>query len=131
MRALRGSRHLTQNTMVHWFTWIGCTLGVCLTAYILASAIPVFNGIVSLSGAAFGTLQSFQPMGAMWFYDNWKRPERGWKWKCGVVWSAFVILSGTFIMIAGTYGSIVSIIDSYNADGRVAAWSCADNSGSS
>lgn len=33
-------------------------------------------------------------------------------------------------MIAGTYGSVVGIIDSYAASGGSAAWSCADNSGS-
>lgn len=48
-----------------------------------------------------------------------------------VCWSVFVIVIGTFMMIAGTYGSIVSIMDSYKANGGSAAWSCADNSNSS
>lgn len=47
-----------------------------------------------------------------------------------VTWSVFVIVSGTFLMIGGTYGSVVSIIDSYKEDGGSAAWSCADNSNS-
>lgn len=33
-------------------------------------------------------------------------------------------------MVAGTYGSVVSIIDSYKESGGSAAWSCADNSNS-
>lgn len=101
-------------------------------AYLFASAIPVFNGIVSLAGAMFGSLLSFQPMGCMWLYDNWSRgkvsPTLGWRLM--VCWSVFVILAGSFLMVAGTYGSLVGIIDSYRAVGGTAAWSCADNSGS-
>ena len=36
-------------------------------------------------------------------------------------WSVFVIAIGSFMMVAGTYGSVVSIIDSYNASGRLSA----------
>ena len=45
-------------------------------------------------------------------------------------WSVFVIAIGSFMMVGGTYGSVVSIIDSYNASGGSSAWSCADNSNS-
>ncbi|KAB8203954.1 transmembrane amino acid transporter protein-domain-containing protein [Aspergillus parasiticus] len=130
VRLLQGSEHLTANTLQHWATWLGCTFGATLIAYIIASAIPVFNSLVSLVGALFGTLMSFQPMGCMWLYDNWKRNkrERNLRWYFMVAWSLFVILSGTFLMVAGTYGSIVEVIDSYKDSGGSAAWSCADNS---
>ncbi|KAH9236716.1 hypothetical protein K456DRAFT_1747986 [Colletotrichum gloeosporioides 23] len=132
VRFLRNSKHLASNLFVHWATWLGCNVGVCLLAYILASAIPVFNGIVSLSGALFGTLLSFQPMGCMWLYDNWARKENPTiRWRLMVAWSVFVIVAGTFMMIAGTYGAVVGIVDSYKADGGSSAWSCADNSNSS
>lgn len=100
-----------------------------MIAYIIASAIPVFGGLVSLIGALLGTLMSFQPMGCMWLYDNWKA-ERKLKWKLMVCWSVFVVVSGTFLMVAGTYGSVISIINSYKASGGSAPWSCADNSNS-
>lgn len=116
---------------MHWASWVGCTFTITLVAYLIASGIPVFGGLVSLIGALLGTLLSFQPMGCMWLYDNWGREksERDKKWMAMVAWSAFVVLSGSFLMIAGTYGSIVSIIDSYKANGGSGAWSCADNSG--
>lgn len=47
-----------------------------------------------------------------------------------VFWCAFVLISGTFLIIAGTYGSVTAIIDSYRETGGSAAWSCADNSNS-
>ncbi|KAJ5087349.1 hypothetical protein N7456_010965 [Penicillium angulare] len=129
---LHGSPHLTKPTLIHWTAWIGCTFGIAVIAYIVASAIPVFNNLVSLVGALLGTLMSFQPMGFMWLYDNWSqgKAERSIKWILMVCWCIFVIVSGTFLMISGTYGSIVSIIDTYNQSGGSAAWSCSDNSNS-
>lgn len=130
MRFLRGSTHLARNTPTHWITWLGCTVGNTIVAYVVASAIPVFGGLVSLVGALLGTLMCLQPMGAMWLYDHW-RDARNMKWKLLVVWSIFIIVAGWFLTIAGTYGSIVGIINSYKASGGSAAWSCADNSNSS
>jgi hypothetical protein len=101
-----------------------------LTSYVIASAIPVFGGLVSLFGALLETLMSFQPMGFMWLYDNWSRPEKGTKWQLMVAWSVFVIVVGTFLMIGGTYGSVVEIMSAYKESGGSAAWSCADNSNS-
>ncbi|KAJ9324406.1 hypothetical protein DTO027B5_4257 [Paecilomyces variotii] len=132
VRILQGSRHLVANTVVHWITWLGCTFGIAVTAYIIASAIPVFGSLVSLVGALLGTLMAFQPMGCMWLYDNWSRGKLATdrKWALMVCWSVFVVLSGTFLMVGGAYGSIVSIIDTYRESGGSAAWSCADNSNS-
>ncbi|KAJ5454757.1 transmembrane amino acid transporter protein-domain-containing protein [Penicillium daleae] len=132
IRLLQGSRHLTANTVVHWVSWLGCTLGITVVAYIIASAIPVFNNLVSLIGALLGTMMSFQPMGCMWLYDHWSqgKMDRSPKWILMVCWSIFIVLSGTFLMIAGTYGSVVSIVNSYRESGGPAAWSCADNSNS-
>jgi hypothetical protein len=129
---LQGSRNLTANTAVHWVSWLSCTLGITVVAYIIASAIPVFNNLVSLIGALLGTIMSFQPMGCMWLYDNWShgKADKSLKWTLMVCWSIFVVISGTFLMIAGAYGSVVGIIDSYRKSGGSAAWSCADNSNS-
>ncbi|EON62596.1 hypothetical protein W97_01820 [Coniosporium apollinis CBS 100218] len=132
VRLLRGTHHLSENTFRHWATWLGCTGGIAIIAYVIASAIPVFGGLVSLVGALLGTLMSFQPMGCMWLYDNWStfKAERTTKLTLMVCWAVFVVVSGTFLMIGGTYGSIVGIMDSYKASGGSAAWSCADNSNS-
>lgn len=104
---------------------IGCTAGATIISYIIASAIPVFGGLVALIGALFGTLLGFQPMGFMWLYDNANRERRFSLQAC---WAMFVIAAGTFLMIAGTYGAVVDIIKSY--DSGSSSWSCADNSNS-
>ncbi|KAF4456145.1 hypothetical protein F53441_1629 [Fusarium austroafricanum] len=130
VRLLRNTQHLTSNSAIHWGTWLGCTFGVSMIAYIIASAIPIFYPLISLIGALIGTLMCFQTMGFMWFYDNWEKRTTSLTWLSACGWSTFVIASGTLLMVAGTYGSIQGIIDAYNAAGGSGAWSCADNSNS-
>ncbi|KAL4895345.1 transmembrane amino acid transporter protein-domain-containing protein [Aspergillus ambiguus] len=129
VRILRGSVHLTSNSMVHWTTWISCTFGSTVVAYVIASGITVFGSLLSLIGALLGSFLAFQPAGCMWFYDNWNKP-RTWKWYILAFWSAFLIIGGTFMTVAGTYGSVVNIIESLHAGGGTRPWSCADNSNS-
>ncbi|KAJ5485540.1 hypothetical protein N7539_005528 [Penicillium diatomitis] len=130
VRLLKGSRHLTANTLTHWITWLACTFSVTLIAYIIASSIPVFGDLVSLVGALLGTPMCFQPMGGMWLYDNWSKGKthRTTRWKWMVCWSIFVIVAGFFLMVAGTYGSVLSIVNSYRTNGGTSAWTCANNS---
>ncbi|KAM0302685.1 hypothetical protein ACHAPM_004687 [Fusarium culmorum] len=131
VRILRGSEHLTANTFTHWATWLSMIFGTALFAYIIANAIPVFGSLVSLVGALLGTLQAFQPYGCFWLYDNWRKgkQEKSLRWILMVAWSIFVIVSGTFLMIAGTYGSVIGVIESGKKGGG-RPWSCADNSNS-
>lgn len=58
---MRDSPHLNKNTPKHWIVWLGCVIGCTLISYVIASAIPVFGGLISLIGALFGTFMSMQP----------------------------------------------------------------------
>ncbi|KAF5592594.1 neutral amino acid permease [Fusarium pseudocircinatum] len=127
LRALRGSDHLHRNSLIHWGTWLGCTAGVTIIAYIIASAIPVFDPLVSLIGASFGVFLCFQPFGCMWLHDNWRSRNRSLRWKGKCAWSIFIIIIGTFLMIGGTFGSIEGLIFA-TTNGHGAAWGCTDNS---
>ena len=74
-----------------------------------------------------------QPMGAMWLYDNWGKgrgQHKSIRWMLTALWSVILIVVGTFLMVAGTYGSVVGIMDAYSESGGSAAFSCADNSNS-
>ncbi|KAL2842699.1 transmembrane amino acid transporter protein-domain-containing protein [Aspergillus pseudoustus] len=133
VRLLRGSSHLTSNSFTHWATWLSCTLGCTLIAYVIASGIPVFNDLVSLIGALLGAFLAYPPTGCMWFYDSWslrKTTDRPWSWRLLACWNVFIIVLGTFIMVAGTYGAIVGIIKSLREGGGSRPWTCADNSNS-
>lgn len=45
-------------------------------------------------------------------------------------WSVFVVILGSFLMVAGTYGSVLGIIEASKAAAGSSAWSCSDNSNS-
>ncbi|KAJ5339535.1 transmembrane amino acid transporter protein-domain-containing protein [Penicillium brevicompactum] len=130
VRILRGSEHLTANSIKHWATWLGCTFAITTSSYLIASGIPIFGDLISLIGALLGTFMSFQPMGCMWLYDNWKsgREQPNLKWIFLSAWNVLIIVGGTFLMVAGTYASVVNIIASSKAASGASAWSCADNS---
>ncbi|KAF5254295.1 hypothetical protein FANTH_897 [Fusarium anthophilum] len=127
LRVLRNSVHLHRNNLIHWGTWLGCIGGVTILAYIIASAIPVFDPLVSLIGASFGVFLCFQPFGFMWLYDNWRYRSRSLRWRVKIAWSIFIIIIGTFLMIGGIFGSIDGLI-SATTNGDGGPWSCADNS---
>jgi hypothetical protein len=80
---------------------------------------------VGLIGALFGTLLSLcvhlpdaellltldsQTMAVMWIYDNRNSLSKGTvKHKLLMGWNIFIIVIGTFIQVAGCYGSGVAI----------------------
>ncbi|WWC57926.1 uncharacterized protein I303_100461 [Kwoniella dejecticola CBS 10117] len=136
VRVLRGSKHLASNSPTHWITWLGCVGGCATFAYIISSSIPIFSTLVSLIGAFLGPILCLIPIGAMWFYDHYRWADRKVnnpntiKFKLLAGWNIAIIIIGFFILIAGTYGSVVNIMDSFKNGETTGVWSCADNSGS-
>lgn len=118
--------HLTNNSLIHWTVWLGSTITSTVVAYVVASMLPEFGSLVSLVGALFGTSMCFQPMGTMWLHDNWHK-TRTTKWRCGVAWAVFVIIAGTSLMVAGMYGSVVEILNSYKASGGSTTFGSVDD----
>ncbi|WVR06193.1 hypothetical protein IAU60_003223 [Kwoniella sp. DSM 27419] len=133
VRILKGSRHLTSNSFVHWAVWLSCTGGCAIIAYIIASAIPIFGGLVGLIGASFGTFLCIMVMSALWLHDKgWGRNfslDSGMT-KFLILFNVFLVILSAYLIVSGTYGSVQDIINSYNADGGQSAWSCKDNSNS-
>ncbi|ORY89303.1 putative amino acid transporter [Leucosporidium creatinivorum] len=130
LRLLRGTPHLTANTVRHWVTWEGCIFVCVLISYLFASAVSNFSSIIGLIGALLGTFLCMQGMAISRLYDEGQDIKNGKRrnWLL-TSWCLFVLAVGTFITVAGTYASVVSIIDVYRTSPG-AAWSCDDNSGS-
>ncbi|GAA5944908.1 hypothetical protein JCM10213_001811 [Rhodosporidiobolus nylandii] len=133
VRILRNSKHLNSSTKTHWVTWLACTFGCLLFSFIICEVIPVFDGLVSLVGALFGAVCTLIAETLMYLWDTRARmrvkEQRTPAVWFGVVFNSLLLLVGCFVLVAGTYGSVVSIKDSYAA-GTSGVFSCADNSGS-
>ncbi|CAO1613365.1 unnamed protein product [Sympodiomycopsis kandeliae] len=55
VRILRGTKHLTTSTPIHWATWLGSYVVVIALAFVLAAAIPIFDQLLSLIGSTAGS----------------------------------------------------------------------------
>lgn len=128
VRFLRGSRHLTDNSVTHWVVWLGCTSGCGLLGWLLAEAIPFYTSLVSLIGSL-----GFAPLGVclppfLWFslHRDYRRGNAGQQ----ALWyfHVFILLVGLLITVGGTYANIANIVAQLQAGNVGSAFSCADNS---
>ncbi len=134
VRILRGSHHLSHNTPTHWAVWLGTVIFTAILSYVIASAIPFFNDLISLVGSIFGVAFCFSLEGAMYIHLIWpgykdRTLRSRWFW-LAVALNAFLVLLGFFVMVGGTYASVLAIRDSFNEGLVGQPFSCADNSAS-
>lgn len=129
VRILRNSTHLQKNTLVHWGTWLGCTIGLGAMAFVLAQAIPIFSFLIALTGSVcFAPLAIMLP-GWLWLHDHSEYRRGGVGKKVVYYAHCFLILVGAFTCVGGTYAVIKMIIAAYDSGVIGSAFSCADNSG--
>ncbi|KAK4997416.1 hypothetical protein LTR66_003152 [Elasticomyces elasticus] len=106
------------NTVTHWVTWLGCTLGLAAVSFILAEAIPIFSYLLALTGSiCFSPLAMMLP-GWLWLYDHygWRKGSVSQMAVYWLHWS--LILLGAFFFVGGTYGGVELISQAY-ADGLI------------
>ncbi|KAF8852436.1 hypothetical protein BDZ45DRAFT_749615 [Acephala macrosclerotiorum] len=101
VRILRGSENLQDNSMVHWGTWLGSTIGTTALAFIIL-VIPAL-------------------MVLYMDRDNHKSGKRKMA-VCGL--HLFTIDLGSFITVSGTYTTVQSIIDAYSSGTVAEAFTC-------
>ncbi|KAK6076788.1 N amino acid transport system protein 9 [Seiridium cupressi] len=129
VRMLRGTKHLQSNTAIHWATWLGCSIGVGVIAFILAEAIAIFNYLIALTGSICFAPMAISVPGILWLYD-FSEYRKGSLWqKTQYFFHIFLILLGIFVCIGGTYSTVLSIKAAYASGEIGSAFSCADNSG--
>ncbi|KAJ3546898.1 hypothetical protein NM208_g1784 [Fusarium decemcellulare] len=124
VRILRNSTHLQSNTITHWSTWLGSTLGISAIAFITAEAIPFFSYLIGLiaSFCCAPTCFIFPALMAL-YMDKGNHTSSKLKMALFAL-HIFTALLGAFITVAGSYTSIQSIINAYN-DGIVGgAFTC-------
>ncbi|KAI2625752.1 amino acid transporter [Hypoxylon sp. NC1633] len=131
VRILRNTRHLQSNTLIHWATWLGCSISFGAVAFVLAEAIAIFNYLIALGGSICFAPMGLTIPGILWLSDFWHyRSGTLWQ-RTQFVFHWFLVLLGIFLAVGGTYSAILSIKEAY-AIGLVGApFTCADNSNSS
>ena len=157
VRILRGTSHLESNTITHWGVWAG-SMGVTVVfAFIIVGVIPFFDDFLSLVGAlvnpvftnvlpgfmmlffiarkppkAVGIIRNVETEDSTspkrWLPEAFKASRNGWKETVALIIACFLILSGGFIIVGGTYATVLSIQASYDKGTVSGVFSCVDNS---
>ena len=63
-----------------------------------------------------------------WLVGSFKAHRKGWKYTMVLILGCFMIISGMFIIIGGTYSTVLSIQASYDKGAVGGVFSCSDNS---
>jgi hypothetical protein len=114
VRVLGKSRHLQANTVVHWGTWFACTTILGALAFVLASAIPIFNYLIALVGSVcFAPLAMSLP-GWLWLHSHGHYRKGTLVQKIVYLLHIGLVLLGLFFLVGATYGVIQQIIDAYD-----------------
>ncbi|KAF4983843.1 hypothetical protein FDECE_17210 [Fusarium decemcellulare] len=157
VRILRGTRHLQSSTVKHWTVWISSMLVTVIFGFVIVGVVPFFGDFLSLVGALVNpvftnVLPGFMLMfyiarqptkvaeggvsnsekdmatGRHWLVDSLLAYKRSWKDAVLLAIGLFMILSGAFIIIGGTYSTVLSIKRSYDEGLVSGVFSCGDNS---
>lgn len=115
VRLLSKTRHLQSNTLVHWTVWLSCTTILGALAFVLASAIPIFNYLLALVGSiCFAPLAMSLP-GWLWLYDHGEYRKGNLVKKAVYGLHVGLVLLGVFFCVGATYGVVVQIVDAYDS----------------
>ncbi|KAK7047771.1 hypothetical protein VNI00_006099 [Paramarasmius palmivorus] len=127
-RLFKDSHHRHSNTFVGWSAWSGILAVTWVVAFIIAEVIPFFSDMLSLMSSLFDGWFGFifWAMAYLELNPGKKRWESTSK-SIQTVVNYFFILLGLYVLVAGTYVSIQSIIDSYHAQTVGGVFSCASN----
>lgn len=132
-RLFEGSRHKSEHTVVGWAAWAGILGATWLGAFIIAEVIPFFSDLLSLMSSLFDSFFGFIFWGVA--YIRMRRVDGGVNWLheqslygySMLALNIVIIIIGLFFLVAGTYTSVQSIIDSYNAGTVGGVFTCASN----
>ncbi|KAL8924068.1 MAG: hypothetical protein Q9208_004205 [Pyrenodesmia sp. 3 TL-2023] len=113
-RIFEGSRHKREHTVLGWSAWAGILAITWLVAFLVAETIPFFTDLLSLMSSLFDSFFGFIFWGTAYF--RMRRTEYGPRWItsrgirsiAGFILNVVIILTGFFMLTAGTYVSLIS-----------------------
>ncbi|EPQ53016.1 neutral amino acid permease [Gloeophyllum trabeum ATCC 11539] len=127
-RIFRNSHHRHSNTVTAWATWAAIVAATWALAFVIAEVIPFFSDMLSLMSSLFDGWFGFifWGMAYLTFYPGASKWAGPWR-TAETLLNYFLILVGLYMLVAGTYVSIQSIINDYHANLVGSAFSCASN----
>ncbi|KAL9607813.1 MAG: hypothetical protein Q9167_007307 [Letrouitia subvulpina] len=129
-RIFEGTRHKGNHTVIGWSAWAGILAITWILAFIVAEVIPFFSDLLSLMSSLFDSFFGFIFWGTAYFrmrradYGPGWVSRRGIRGLTGFVSNVIVILIGCYMLTAGTYATVQSIIDHYNAGTVKGVFAC-------
>ncbi|KAL5118271.1 hypothetical protein ACEQ8H_003781 [Pleosporales sp. CAS-2024a] len=132
-RVFAGSKHIGNHTLAGWLGWLAILGALWVLALIIAEVIPFFTDLLSLMSSLFDSFFGFLFWGVA--YMRLRRAQYGegfWKTRglrgyLGLVFNIGLCMVGLFFLTAGTYATVQSIVDGYEAASFGGAFSCQDN----
>ncbi|KAI0745069.1 transmembrane amino acid transporter protein-domain-containing protein [Earliella scabrosa] len=124
-RLFRDSRHLHSNTVVGWASWVGILAVTWILAFIISEVIPFFSDMLSLMSSLFDGWFGFifWGMAYLTLYPGKSRWAGPWR-SAETLLNYAIIVFGVYVLVAGTYVSVQSIIINYAGQ---TVFTCASN----
>ncbi|KAJ5247526.1 hypothetical protein N7468_002509 [Penicillium chermesinum] len=124
VRMFRGSDKMHSRSFFSIGTWVGICLGVWVVSWVVAESIPVFNDLLSLISALFGSWFSFGLPAIFWFHMNRGQYFKNYKKAFLTITNVFVLAIACAICGLGLWVSGAAI----HEDSGSGAWTCSASS---
>jgi hypothetical protein len=119
------SIHRQQHTVRGWSVWVAIVTGTWIIAFIIGESIPFFSDLLSLICSLFDSWFGFLLIAGCFFQLYWrKKRERTFIDHVEVGINVLMLVVGLFLLGAGTYASVQSIINSYNIGAIKTPFTC-------
>ncbi|KAL8831761.1 MAG: hypothetical protein Q9191_000689 [Dirinaria sp. TL-2023a] len=132
-RIFEGTRHKGSHTVIGWASWAGILAVLWIVAFIVAEVIPFFSDLLSLMSSLFDSFFGFIFWGTAYIrmrqadYGPGWISRRGIRGLSGFLLNVIIILIGLYMLSAGTYATVQSIIDNYRDNQFGSAFTCLSN----
>jgi hypothetical protein len=123
IRIFGNTKHAIRRTKLGTVAWVAITLGTWIIGLVIAESIPVFNSLLGLIAAAFGSWFSFGLPGLFWMWMYYGEWLRDWKQMCSFAATCVLLLTGACLFVVGLWASIDAIAN----ESATKPWTCTSN----
>ncbi|KAJ5948235.1 N amino acid transport system protein [Penicillium verhagenii] len=123
-RIFEGSTTRFINTKMGWITWLAVVTILTILEFVVAEVIPFFDDLLSVISSLFVSGFTFYFPAIMWFMFIRKGSLFTPKNMAMALLNGLIFAIGLIVLVAGTYASVVDIINSYKEGTVGGVFSC-------